>query len=108
MNNLENDIPKHKKKKESSISKSNSKSKHKHEYAECLLVEDKSKTPYKATYCKICGKIGDLMLFDTVPYGNYEYRMLNANEMIEKYKDLKCFYVDNIWQKYVCVDKGGE
>ena len=68
MNNildLENDIPKYKKKKNSTISKSLDKSKHKHEYVDCLLIVGNRKYPYKAAYCKVCGKIGDMHLFET-------------------------------------------
>ena len=63
MENLNNEIPKHRKKKQSSTSKSNTKSKHKHEYKEVLLIHNNR--PHWATVCKICGKIGDLHFFET-------------------------------------------
>ena len=106
MNNLENDIPKHRKRKESSTSKSKVKSNHKHEYVDCLLVVGENRRPHKATYCKICGKIGDLAFFDTVPCGNGFSRILDTDEVYEKYKDLEKIYVDDIWQKYVPISKG--
>lgn len=107
MNNiLDNDIPKYKKKKNSSTSKSKEKSKHKHEYKDCLLITTKEKkTPYKASYCVICGKINNQQLFETVPCENGYLRMLNAEEIYEKYKDLEKVYVDDIWQKYVSISK---
>lgn len=40
MENLNNEIPKHRKKKQSSTSKSSTKSKHKHEYKEVLLIHN--------------------------------------------------------------------
>lgn len=108
MNKLEDDIPKHLKKKESSTSKSKSKSKHKHEYVECLLVTGSDKRPHRATYCKICGKIGNVAFFETEPTEYGTYRVLDADEVFNMYKDLEKIYVDGIWQKYVPISKGGE
>ena len=88
MENLDNDIPKHRKKKQSSTSKSSVKSKHKHEYKEVVLIHNDK--PHWATICKICGKIGDLHFFET--------------EVFEKYKDLENIVIDDIWQKYVPID----
>lgn len=106
---IENDVPKHKKKKESSTSKSKVKSKHKHEYIECLLITKERKYPYLATYCKTCGKIGDLHFFECERTDKGMYRQLNAHEVYEKYKGLEKIYVDdNIWQKYVPIEKAGE
>ena len=85
---IENEIPKHRKKKQSSTSKSSTKSKHKHEYKEVLLIHNNK--PHWATVCKICGKIGDLHLFET--------------EVFEKYKDLENIVIEDIWQKYVPID----
>ena len=85
---IENEIPKHRKKKQSSTSKSGKKSKHKHEYKEVVLIHNDK--PHWATVCKICGKIGDLHFFET--------------EVLEKYKDLEKYYIDDIWQKYVPID----
>lgn len=101
---LTNEIPKYKKKKKSSTSKSKEKSKHKHEYADCLLIAKKDKMPLKATYCNVCGKIGNLGNFTTRTENGY-YRILSSKEIFEQYQDLKKFYVDNIWQKYIILDK---
>lgn len=104
MKTLDNEVPKYIKKKESSVSKSKVKSKHKHEYVDCLLVEN-NRYPHKATYCKICGKIGDLSFFETEKREDGLYRMLDHDEIFEKYKDLERIQIENIWQKYVVFDK---
>ena len=88
MENLNNEIPKHRKKKQSSTSKSSTKSKHKHEYKEVLLIHNAR--PHLATVCKICGKIGDLHFFE--------------DEVFEKYKDLENIVIEDIWQKYVQIN----
>lgn len=102
MKNLYNEVHKHIKKKESSVSKSKEKSKHKHEYVDCLLV--KNGYPHKGTYCKICGKIGDLEIFELEEFENGLFRILDHDEVFEKYKDLKKIYMENIFQKYVVLD----
>lgn len=61
---FDNEVPKHIKKKKSSISKSREKSKHRHEYVDCLLIVD-NKKPYKATYCKFCGKVNNVKFCET-------------------------------------------
>ena len=104
---IENEIPKHRKKKPSSTSKSKEKSKHKHEYAECLLIENGN--PHWATYCKICGKIGDLHLSETEKYEGGMWRMLDYDEVYEKYKDLEKIGIENIFQRYIPISQeGGE
>lgn len=100
MTDIEKEVPKHKKKKKSSTSKSKTKSDHKHEYEDCLLITNRN--PYKATYCKICGKIGDVALFDSTRLDNGYYRILQPDEVFEKYKHLEQFYIDDIFsQKYI-------
>ena len=104
---IDNEIPKHRKKKPSSASKSKEKSKHKHEYTECLLIHNNH--PHRATYCKICGKIGDLHFFETERTEQGYYRSLDSDEVYEKYKDLEKIVIDDIWQKYVPINQeGGE
>lgn len=103
MTNFDNDIPKHIKKKESSVSKSKAKSKHKHEYVDCLLVEENG-YPRKGTYCKICGKINKVKFLEADRCDDGLYRVLNDDEIFEKYKDLEKVYVNDIWQKYVALD----
>lgn len=104
MNDYSNDVPKYIKKKESSVSKSKVKSKHNHEYVNCLLVKDNDR-PYKATYCKICGKIGNINFFETERTENGYFRILDTDEVFEKYKDLERFYIDDIWNDYVVLNK---
>lgn len=107
MENINNEIPKYIKKKESSVSKSKVKSKHKHEYVDCLLIKDNDR-PYKATYCRICGKIGDYNFYEVERTEDGYYRVLDTDEVFEKYKDLEKIYVEDIWQKYVVLNTEGE
>lgn len=100
---LDNEVPKHIKKKKSSVSKSKDKSKHKHEYVDCLLIGADNK-PYKAAYCKFCGKVGDVKFCETEKTDHGTCRMLNVRELFEKYRDLPQIYVKNIFQKYVPFD----
>lgn len=97
------EIPKYKKKTKSSISKSGTKSKHKHEYKECLFIKDGR--PYKGTYCTICGKIDDIGSFEIVEMDNGMCRMMNSNEVFEKYKHLEQIEIEDIFQKFVLVSK---
>ena len=102
----DNEIPKHRKKKKSSVSKSSTKSNHKHEYATCLLIHNSH--PYWATYCKICGKIGDLHFFECEKREDGLYRQLDCDEVFHKYGNLEKIEVEDIWQKYVPINsKGG-
>ena len=86
---IQNDIPKYKKKKASSLSKSRVKTKHKHEYVDCLLVEKEE--PYKAAYCRVCGKVGKYDLFANHISVNGVMKVLNREEVFERYKDLERF-----------------
>lgn len=109
MNNFEyendkSEIPKHKKKRESSTSKSINKAKHKHEYVECLFIEEDER-PCRGTYCKLCGKIGNVKLFETEP-SDYGLRMLDYDEVFEKYKKLEQVHIVDIFQRYVPINKG--
>ena len=119
MNILENDIPKHKKKKKSTISKSKEKSKHKHEYTEkCIIkyptpylkyLNGKEFSVYVTTYCKHCGKVGDSVSTYTEDYVHDEFlnrpikRRMTDEEILEYYKDLPIFEVDDMFVKYVPV-----
>ena len=97
---IENEIPKHRKKKQSSTSKSSTKSKHKHEYKECLLIHNGH--PHRATYCEICGKIDNLFLFESEKVEGKSYsRILDDDEIYEKYKNLEKYCIEDTWQKYV-------
>ena len=104
---IDNEVPKHKKKKQSSTSKSSTKSKHKHEYKEVLLIHNDR--PHWATVCKICGKINDLHFFESERCEDGMQRMLDDDEVLEKYKDLEKIVIEDIWQKYVPISQeGGE
>lgn len=100
---FDNEVPKHIKKKKSSVSKSKEKSRHKHEYVDCLLIEADNR-PHKSAYCKFCGKVGDVKFCETEKTDHGTYRMLNVQEVFEKYRDLPKIYVKNIFQKYVPID----
>lgn len=101
MSNYE-EIPKHRKKKDSFTSKSSSKSKHKHDYSkECLLITNDDNHPHYATYCSICGKIENVKFFESEKEDSGYYRILDVEEVYEKYKNLEKIYLDDIWQKYI-------
>lgn len=102
---FENEIPKYRKKKDLSVSDSRAKSKHKHIYKDCLLVvEDR---PLKATYCTICGKVGNVKFFDFIKTENGHHRMLHDDEIYRKYRKLEIKEVSDFYQKYVPI-AGGE
>lgn len=110
MINIPDDIPKYRKKSSRHPPKN---SKHKHEHKECLLKikmaikystgESIVDTLYLGKYCTICGKIGGLKLptirdvFDGVP----TYRVMTNDEILEKYKHLETFEIDDVYDKYV-------
>ena len=96
---FELEIPKHKKKKSSSVSNAKLKAKHKHEYKECLISFKGE--PRLATYCKICGKVGNVKHFDFKITEKGYYRMLRADEIYRKYRKLEVFEVEDFWQKYI-------
>ena len=107
MKTLDNEVHKHIKKKESSVSKSKEKSDHKHEYVDCLFIKDDY--PQKGTYCKICGKIGDISFFELEEFESGFFRILDAGEVFKKYKDLEKIYIEGVFQKYVVLNnKEGE
>ena len=99
---VDEEIPKYRKKKQSSVSKAERKSDYKHEYADCLLIDSENR-PIKAQYCTICGKIIDVQLFETVRV-EQGYRMLDSEEIYQKYKDLPQFMVNSVWDKYVSTE----
>lgn len=98
-----NETPKYRKKKPSK-SKSASKSDHKHQYDDCLLIDEENH-PHKAQYCKICGKINNVNVFETEREDGGLYRMLTFDDVFQKYKDLEQFQVKNIWDKYVTISE---
>ena len=98
-NFTDNEIPKYKKK---SCGKSSAKSKHKHEYVDCLFsVEDSKGKLNKGSYCKICGKIGEMHYFIVEKIeGNYR-RVLMDEEIRAKYKELPIVSIKNSFQKFI-------
>ncbi len=103
MDDYGSEIPKYRKKKPS-VSSSSKKSKHKHTYRDCLLISENR--PHKAEYCAICGKIGNIELFETekvdTGYGK-SYRMLTDTEIYDKYKNIVKFEIESVFQKYVVI-----
>lgn len=102
MNNYD-EIPKYKKKKPQK-SKSANKSNHKHQYEDCMLVDEENH-PHKAQYCKICGKINNVKVFETEEKNGGFYRMLTSYEVFQKYKNLEQFQIKDIWDKYVSISE---
>lgn len=98
------EIVKHRKKKPSSTSKSKAKADHKHEYKDVLFIENGHQRPHKGTMCKLCGKIGNVHFFESekVEHG---YRVLDSDEVFEKFKELEQIQIDSIWQSYVPISK---
>ena len=96
---FEREIPKYKKKKSPSVSDARLKAKHKHEYKECLISFKGE--PRMASYCKICGKIGNVKHFDFVRTESGHCRTLRADEIYRKYRKLEIFEVEDFWQKYI-------
>lgn len=104
---------KYKKKTNSNISKSSRKTKHKHQYKGCLI-----KYPFKywneicnsvtiASYCTICGKIGENILHRPVTerLKNGLLRMYNTEEILEMNNDLEVFEICDLSQKYVAISE---
>lgn len=82
-------------KKKSSTSKSKSKSKHKHEYIEALFI-DKNSKPHVGTYCVICGKVQNILWWETEPIENGQY-----GAAIECQCRKKCLKNARIWRRYM-------
>lgn len=97
--NIVDEEPKYRKKKESSTSKSKTKSKHKHEYVECLFINKSH--PHRGTYCKICGKIGDIHFFEAERTDAGYYRQLDYDEVFKMYKHLDQVHLDDMFQRFV-------
>lgn len=61
--------------------------------------------PYRATYCTICGKIGDMHFFETKPCDDGMHsRLQNNHEVSDRYKYLKRIEIDNIFRRYVDIE----
>lgn len=100
----EAEVPRHKKKKLSSISKSRTKAKHKHRYKECLFNKDGER--HKGKYCTICGKIGDIDLFNMERMSGGCWRQMSETEVLEKYKHLEQVEVEDFFQKFLVIRSG--
>lgn len=104
MINIPDDIPKYRKKSSRHPPK---KSKHKHIYKNCLLSY-KMSIGYStgesivdcvclSEYCTICGKIRRKRMLEITD----EIKDLSADEILEKYKHLETFEIDDVYDKYV-------
>lgn len=119
--NYEPEIPKYLKQKESNVSKANKKSKHKHEYAECLIQYELGDYTNRivttlASYCIICGKIGDRFKDDKFIVRDYRrtvdtpigkcYSVISSGELYERYHNkMPVFFVGEYCKDgYVNVD----
>lgn len=86
------ETPKYRKKRKKNTPE---KSDHKHDYLIEVLVEkefkDRTKRYHYGRQCSICGKLGHEKIIETElePCSNSLYRMLNQEEILEKYKGLK-------------------
>ena len=118
MENLEKEIPKHKKKKKSSTSKAKSKADHKHEYEDVLFIAPKffgeGVSPHVGSRCKICGKIGSTELCNCIEIDNpnsletrfhVRYRAMTDEEIYEKYGHLEQVPLESYWQKFAPVER---
>lgn len=92
--NYNNEIPKYKKK----SNKQNKKSKHKHTYKPCLIHEKEDNMYVRGEYCTICGKLNNIILFDTVETDNKCTRMLSEKEFIEKYKHYELKTINSLYK----------
>ena len=83
------------------------KSKHKHQYADVLISVGPSNSLYTGEICTICGKIKNLRLATgkIEINGKIGCRMLTNEETKEKYKELKEYHIDNLFQKYVKLEE---
>ena len=93
---------KHRKKKESSKSNAKKKTGHKHIYTPCLFVKDNH--PYASEYCTICGKVGETKFFQAEKIAGGYYRILESEEIYQRYHNLAQIYVENMFPKYVPVE----
>ena len=81
-------LGKYRKKKKKTVKKSD----HKHEYVPALIRWDE-KTICSGTRCHICGKIGDIKLFESEPCEDRPrvHRMLTQKEILAKYEGLEVY-----------------
>ena len=101
MKTKKNEISRHRKKTDSLFAKLKNKSNHKHEYVDCLFIHNTY--PHKGTYCKLCGKIGELNFFEVEQAKIGLYRQLDHDEVFEKYQNLEQIKLKSIFQDYVSI-----
>lgn len=95
------EVPKYRKKRSK---RKVSKSSHKHTYEDCLLIYA-DEVPFKACYCKMCGKIGKVQFIITERTSEGYHIVLSHAEVLERYNHLKKFHIYGYDQKFV--DLGG-
>jgi hypothetical protein len=96
------EIPKYRKKKKSSTSKAKMKADHQHEYVVCLFVENGY--PRRGTYCKVCGKIGNIAFHEVQRLPDGCFRVMDDDEVFEMYKDLEQIEIESVFQRYINID----
>lgn len=85
---------------DSDKSKSSSKAKHKHIYEECLVKTPDDKY-YRASRCKLCGKINTIRVFAAVrDKTTGARRLLAQTEIREIYSDLPVYNIKDFWDKF--------
>lgn len=96
------EIPKYiKKKKKKKVNRAD----HKHEYKQCLLKLDHNFVIYNwATYCTICGRIGERTAFKVNISEDGKKEVLHSPDIYEKYKD-KLEIFDKISDDYKYIRK---
>lgn len=77
-----------------------SKSNHKHKYQECILVSNNNYWN-RAVYCTICGKIKNVIMFETRKMEDGRYYNIEQSEVKDMYYYLPRFNVESIFQKYI-------
>lgn len=110
---MNDEISKYKKRLPSNISKAKKKAKHKHDYRPCLLKESGDITTkailYPASYCTICGKIGQSAISDCRTIvdmnGRKVYSAVTNEELAIIYKDYPKIEVETIFQDFVELSK---
>ena len=73
-----------------------------------FIYINKDNRPHKGTYCRICGKIGYISFFELEEFESKFWRILDTDEVFEKYKDLEKIYIEGVFQKYVVLDNENE
>jgi hypothetical protein len=96
MDNIDLDVPKYLKKKGSSVSKSKVKANNKHEYIDCLFREETYNRIVKGSYCKICGKIGDIKFFDLK-----NSHLKTDDEILAEGTNLPIIHIHSSFDKYI-------